>query len=179
MTRSPNQAVFALFVAVCAAGSSLPPAAAETAPPPPAAGTPAATAPATSQAAALEGLKRLVDGLGYKITESGNDYIDVEDKDGTLGFSLSKDSELLYIDEFWTIPKDKIDKIPYRQLLTWNNTHSTFFAMGDNKDGSAYVSLITDTRMAGLTAQTLRVKIQDLTTAADDNDRLLDTATWK
>jgi hypothetical protein len=159
---------FILAITLCASASAASPGNAT-------AKQPGQTAPATPDLLPAD-VESSLRKLGYTPTPAGA-YTNIESQGYVVQIILSTDKMTLYMGITYGVSKDKQAKIPFQDLLVFNDIHKHYFslALGDDM----LVTLNSQMPIAGITQDVLRQELTDFVSDANDTQDMFNPARYK
>jgi hypothetical protein len=114
--------------------------------------------------------------LGYTPTAAGA-FTNIESQGYVIQLIQSNDKTTLYMSITYSVPKEKQGKIPFQDLLVFNDVHKHYFSLtaGDNM----LVSLNGQLPTAGINTDVLRQELSDFVSDANDTQDMFNPARYK
>ena len=124
-------------------------------------------------------LKDILTGMGLSPDGPKDGSIEFKDKENDYVAYPSDDGDSIILQNWWDIPKAKVQSIPYVKLLDWNDGNKAYFSTSTEKSGDVTINLQVYLDVKNLDAAVLRKKLDILEDAVNDNVDLLDITKWK
>ena len=100
-------------------------------------------AQAATKTMSLSAIKKLVAGLGFEDAGDKNSYVEI-DNQGSRNLSIvlrpvDDDKYMQFYVRVGDVPKDKINDLPSRKMLAYNDNHSFYFTVGGPDDDLVFL----------------------------------------
>ena len=138
-------------------------------------------AQAATKTMSLSEVKKLVAGLGLEDAGDKTSYVEI-DNQGTRNLSIvlrpvDDGKYMQFYVRVGDVAKDKINDMPSKKMLAYNDNHSFYFTIGGPDDDLVFLQERLDA--STVTPQLIRQHIDDLIAAVDDTVDLWDTSKWQ